>query len=51
LVPEGTTTDKVVLPEPVTLDGLNVELDPLGAPDTWKPTVGFEPLAGVTVTE
>ncbi len=47
---EGTTTDKVVLPEPVTEDGLNVALEPPGAPDNWKPTVGFDPLAGVTLT-
>jgi len=50
LVLEGTTTDRVVLPEPVTEDGLNVAVEPPGVPLTWKPTVGFEPLAGDTLT-
>jgi hypothetical protein len=39
-----------VLPEPVTEDGLNVALEPPGVPLTWKPTVGFDPLAGDTLT-
>jgi hypothetical protein len=38
-----------VLPEPVTEDGLNVALQPPGAPDNWKPTVGVDPLAGDTL--
>lgn len=47
--PDGTFTDIVVLPEPVTESGLNPAVAPLGRPVTWKPTVGFAPLTGVTL--
>lgn len=49
MTPAGTDTNRVVLPAPVTEDGLKVAVAPEGAPVTWNPTVGFEPLAGVTL--
>lgn len=38
-----------MLPEPVTEGGLKPAVHPLGRLVTWKPTVGFAPLAGVTL--
>jgi hypothetical protein len=46
---EGIITDRVVLPEPITEGGVKLAVAPFGRPVTWKPTVGFAPLAGVTL--
>lgn len=50
VIPPGTCNDKFVLPEPVTEVGLKAPVAPPGNPLTWKLTVGFAPLAGVTLT-
>lgn len=49
VTPEGTITDRVVLPDPVVEGGAKLADAPVGRPVTWKPTVGFAPLAGVTL--
>lgn len=49
--PEGTVTDRVVVPEPVTEVGENNTVLPLGWPLTANPTVWSKPPEGVTVIE
>ena len=40
----------VLVPEPVTVMGLNAPVTPAGSPDTAKLTTPLNPLLGVTVT-